>query len=121
MTQHHAFGAPCGPRGIDDDSTLVGLLAEDDPVQLYVGDGITQLHEVLPLQTGSWVGDGDLAGPTPVGSPQGRLTEEVVTRVKAWENSQKCPVAPWPVLGHFLCAGGPVSSDRPHLNVPSSD
>lgn len=60
MAQHHPFGVPCGARGIDEDRALVGLLAQDDAIQLHIGDGVTQLHEVMPLWTGRRVEGGNL-------------------------------------------------------------
>lgn len=74
MTQHHPFGVPRGARGVDEERALVGLLAQDDTIQLHDGDGIPQLHEVMPLWRGRWLEPGDrlvLLRPHPAGLPQG--------------------------------------------------
>lgn len=100
MAQHHPFGVPCGARGIDEDRALVGLLAQDDAIQLHIGDGVTQLHEVMPLWTGRRVEGGNLDAyyldPVLPSYPKGL--------------GEKCPG-----LSHSAPSLGSVSSVRPHL------
>lgn len=123
MAQHHAFGGPCGPRGVDDDSTLVGLLAQDDPIQMYIWDAIAQFHEVRPLQMGRWVAGGDRAGSCSdcslAHSDSSGLTPRQVAS-KGWQKDQgrgelsDMPCS-WPASDHCLCTDGSVRSDRPCL------
>ena len=49
MAKHHPLGIAYGPRSVDDHSTLIGLLALHDLVQLGLGDAIAKLHEIIPL------------------------------------------------------------------------
>lgn len=108
MAQHHPFGVPCGARGIDEDRALVGLLAQDDAIQLHVGDGVTQLHEVMPLWTGRRVEGG---------APDGYCSDPVLPSYPKGL-AEKCPglshSAPSPGLsvqsGLIFCTGmlGPL-------------
>ena len=49
MAEHHPLGVAYGPRGVDDHSTLVGLLVPYDLVQLGIGDASPKFHEIIPL------------------------------------------------------------------------
>lgn len=62
MTEHHALGVAEGPRGVDDDRTLISFLGLDDLVQLGVGNAVAKFHEVMPLWMDRTAEDGEPAG-----------------------------------------------------------